>query len=57
MVKYVYYFNYENEIEDNKPITFYVRDTTRVRHCTKTKKTAGEIKKDNINKSKMIDCE
>lgn len=50
MTKFIKFLKiYENEVEDNKPITFYVRDTTGVRHCTKTKKTAGEIKRDNTN--------
>ena len=41
---------HEDEIKDNKPITFYVRDTAGIRHCVKTKKTAGEIKRNNTKK-------
>jgi hypothetical protein len=40
----------KDEIKDSQPITFYVRDTTGVRHYMKTKKTAGEIKKNNIGR-------
>jgi hypothetical protein len=40
----------KDEIKDNQPITFYVRDTTGVRHTMKTKKTVGEIKKNNVSR-------
>lgn len=40
----------KDEIKDDKSIKFYVRDTTGIRHCVKTKKTAGEIKRDNSSK-------